>query len=225
MVYNIKPGTFYVVSTPIGNLKDITYRAVDVLSSVDIIACEDTRRTKILLDHYGIKKQLISYYEYNKLKRVAQITGYLKDGKSVALVSDAGTPGISDPGYSLIRKVIEENIIIEAVPGVSAFLTALVVSGKPMHDFEFHGFLPVKPGARKKALERIKNNLQTAVIYESPHRILKTLDAINDVFGNIEIVVGRELTKKFEEIVRSDVCSISDKFRNVKPKGEFVIVI
>ncbi|MFH1063167.1 MAG: 16S rRNA (cytidine(1402)-2'-O)-methyltransferase [Candidatus Omnitrophota bacterium] len=225
MVYTIIPGTLYVVSTPIGNLQDITYRAVDVLSLVDLIACEDTRRTKILLDHYQIKKQLISYYEYNKTKRIDQILGFLKQGKSVALVSDAGTPGISDPGYSLIKKIIEENIAVEAIPGVSAFLTALVVSGMPMHRFCFEGFLPVKSGARKKILETIKQEQKTTVLYESPHRILKTLNAIKEVFGNTDIVIGRELTKKFEEMLRLTVEQAIVYFENKNPKGEFVIII
>ncbi|MBU1042814.1 MAG: 16S rRNA (cytidine(1402)-2'-O)-methyltransferase [Candidatus Omnitrophica bacterium] len=219
------PGTLYVVSTPIGNLQDITYRAVDVLSLVDLIACEDTRRTKILLDHYQIKKQLISYYEYNKLKRTDQILAYLKQGKSVALVSDAGTPGISDPGYSLIKKVIEENILLEAIPGVSALLTALVVSGMPMHRFCFEGFLPVKSGARRKILENIKLEKKTTVLYESPHRLLKTLNAIRDVFGNKDIVIGRELTKKFEEMLRLPVAEAITYFENKNPKGEFVIIV
>lgn len=225
MVYNINPGTLYVVSTPIGNLQDITYRAVDVLSSVDVIACEDTRRTKILLDHYQIKKQLLSYYEYNKLKRIDQILGYLKQGKSVALVSDAGTPGVSDPGYSLIKKVIEENCLLEAIPGVSAFLTALVVSGMPMHRFCFEGFLPVKSGARKKILETIKLEKKTTVLYESPHRLIKTLNAIKEVFGNADIVIGRELTKKFEQMLRLSVEQAIAYFEAKNPKGEFVIII
>ena len=137
MLYNINPGTLYIVSTPIGNLKDITYRAVDILFSVDLIACEDTRRTRILLQHYKIKKPLISYFEYNKLKRVDQIIVLLKQGKSIALVSDAGTPGISDPGYSLIKKVVDEKLKVEAIPGAAAFLTALTVSAKPIHKFSF----------------------------------------------------------------------------------------
>ncbi|MBU1087497.1 MAG: 16S rRNA (cytidine(1402)-2'-O)-methyltransferase [Candidatus Omnitrophica bacterium] len=225
MVYNVVSGTLYVVATPIGNLQDITYRAVEVLSLVDLIACEDTRRTKILLDHYQIKKQLISYYEYNKIKRIDQLLAYLKQGKSVALVSDAGTPGISDPGYSLIKKVIEENCLLEAIPGVSAFLTALVVSGMPMHRFCFEGFLPVKSGARKKILENIKLENKTTVLYESPHRLLKTLNAIKDVFGNKDIVIGRELTKKFEQTLRITVEQAIAYFEEKKPKGEFVIII
>lgn len=225
MVYTINPGTLYVVSTPIGNLQDITYRAVDVLSLVDLIACEDTRHTKILLDHYQIKKQLISYYEYNQVKRIDQILGYLKQGKSVALVSDAGTPGISDPGYSLIKKIIEENIAVEAIPGASAVLTALVISGLPMHRFCFEGFLPVKSGARKKVLEAIKLDKRTTVLYESPHRILKTLNAIKEVFGNTHLVIGRELTKKFEQMLRLTVDQAIVYFEDKNPKGEFVIII
>ncbi|MCG2712502.1 MAG: 16S rRNA (cytidine(1402)-2'-O)-methyltransferase, partial [Candidatus Omnitrophica bacterium] len=202
MVYNIYSGVLYIVSTPIGNLRDITLRAIDVLSAVDIIACEDTRRTQILLTKYEIKKQLVSYFEYNKLKRIDFIIRSLKEGKSIALVSDAGTPGISDPGASLIKRAIEESITVEAIPGASAVLTALTVSGVPMHKFTYVGFLPVKSGARKKALQQLKAEEKAVVIFESPHRLSKTLPAIKEIFGNINIVIARELTKKFEEILR-----------------------
>lgn len=225
MVYNIISGVLYIVATPIGNLRDITLRALDVLSAVDLIACEDTRHTQILLNRYEIKKPLLSYFEYNKLKRIDSIIRSLKEGKSIALVSDAGTPGISDPGASLIKKAIEEGIKVEAIPGASALLTALTVSGVSMHKFTYVGFLPVKTGARKKALHQLKEEKKTAVIYESPHRVIKTLLAIKEVFGNSNIVIAREMTKKFEEILRVDVETAVKHFESKKPKGEFVIII
>ena len=225
MVYNINSGTLYIVSTPIGNLKDITYRAIDVLSTVDLIACEDTRRTQILLQHYNIKKPLLSYFEYNKLKRIDKIISSLKQGKCIALVSDAGTPGISDPGASLIKRAIDENIKVEAIPGPSAMLTALTVSGLPANKFSYVGFLPVKSGARNRLLEKLKAEGRTAIIYESPHRLNKTLQAIKEVFGNHNIVIARELTKKFEEVLRFNVEDALNHFANKKPKGEFVLII
>ncbi len=218
-------GVLYIVATPIGNLRDITFRAIDVLSAVDIIACEDTRRTLILLNKYVIKKPLVSYFEYNKLKRIDFIIRSLKEGKNIALVSDAGTPGISDPGASLIKRAIDEGIKVEAIPGASAVLTALIVSGFPTHRFTYVGFLPVKSGARKKALQELKAEKKTAVIYESPHRLIKTLLAIKEVFGNNNVVIAREMTKKFEEILRVKIEEAISYFENKKPKGEFVIII
>ncbi len=225
MVYNIKTGVLYIVATPIGNLRDITFRAIDVLSAVDMIACEDTRRAQILLSRYEIKKPLVSYFEYNKLKRIDFIIRSLKEGKSIALISDAGTPGISDPGAGLIKRAIQESIKVEAIPGVSAVLTALTVSGQPMHKFTYVGFLPVKSGAKKKALQKLKAEEKTVVIYESPHRLIKTLLAIKEVFGNDDIVIARELTKKFEEILRVKIEEAISHFENKKPKGEFVIIV
>lgn len=218
-------GTLFIVATPIGNLKDITYRAVEVLSDVDIIACEDTRHTKILLEHYQIKKPLISYYEYNKIKRTDTIIAYLKDGKNIALVSDAGTPGISDPGAGLIKKVLEEDLKVEVIPGPTAFIPALVASGLPTHKFIFEGFLPAKSGARKKHLERLKEEKRTLIFYESPHRICRTLEDIKAVFGSRHIVIARELTKKFEEIIRAPADAVLEIFKNRKPKGEFIILV
>ncbi|MBU4304326.1 MAG: 16S rRNA (cytidine(1402)-2'-O)-methyltransferase [Candidatus Omnitrophica bacterium] len=215
----------YIVATPIGNLKDITLRAIEVLSKVDFIACEDTRRTHILLQHYDIKKPLLSYYEYNKLKRIDEIIRALKENKNVALVSDAGTPGISDPGSSLIRRVIGENLKIEVIPGASALLVGLVLSGLPMHKFIFEGFLPVKAGARRRALECFKDEHRTVIFYESPHRLLKTLVEIKEVLGNCNIVIARELTKKFEEVLRFKAEEAIVHFTRNEPRGEFVILI
>ena len=225
MAYNTNSGVLYIVATPIGNLADITLRAIEVLSCVDIIACEDTRRTQILLTKYNIKKPLVSYFEYNKLKRIDFILKSLKEGKDIALVSDAGTPGISDPGSSLIQRAIEDNLTVEAIPGACAFLTALVMSGRSMHQFIFVGFLPVKSGARKKALQKLKAQEKTVIFYESPHRMVKTLQAIKEIYEDKKIFIARELTKKFQETLNISAEAAISFFENKKPRGEFVIII
>jgi 16S rRNA (cytidine1402-2'-O)-methyltransferase len=217
-------GTLYIVSTPIGNLKDITLRALDVLSLVDMIAAEDTRKTGVLLKHYGIETKTTSYFDFNKEKKTPFLLERLKTGESVAVVSDAGTPGISDPAFYLVRAAIQENIKVEAIPGATAFVPGLIVSGLPTDRFVFEGFLPAKKG-RKTRLEFLKNEKRTIILYESPKRILKTLGQILDVFGNRRVCIARELTKKFEEISRgqlSDFCSLK---LPIKQKGEFVIII
>ena len=214
----------YIVSTPIGNLGDITYRAIEVLKSVDLIACEDTRHTNILCQHYGIKVPLSSYYEYNKVAKGEQLLKLLKDGKRIALVSDAGTPGISDPGCSLIRAVLDAGIKVVSIPGPTALIAALSISGFPTNKFVFEGFLPVKSGARKKRLNELKGLKQTVVFYESPHRILKTLGDMLECLGNRQIAIGREVTKKFEEVLRGDISILIEKFKALKPRGEFVVI-
>ena len=215
----------YIVATPIGNLKDITLRALETLKSVDLIACEDTRHTKILLDHYGIDKPTTSFFQHNRFTKAEYLFGLLKDGKNVALVSDAGTPGILDPGYNLINLAIKNNIDLIFIPGPSAFINALVLSGKPAHEFFFAGFLPNRSLARRNKLEKLKKLNCTLVFYESCHRILAALLDIEAVFGDKDIVVARELTKKFEEINRCKPQAILEKFRQAKPRGEFVLVI
>ncbi len=215
----------YIVATPIGNLKDITFRAVEVLKSVDLIACEDTRHTKILLDHYNIGKPTTSYFQHNRLSKGEYLLGLLKEGKDVALVSDAGTPGILDPGFHIINLAIKNNIPFTVIPGPTAFVDALVLSGKPAHEFIFAGFLPNRSQARRNRLKEFSRLKYTLVFYESCHRILATLEDILVVFGDIEIVVARELTKKFEEISRNKASEIITKFRKTRPKGEFVVVI
>jgi 16S rRNA (cytidine1402-2'-O)-methyltransferase len=215
----------YIVATPIGNLKDFTYRATEVLKSVDLIACEDTRHTKILLGHYEIKTPTTSFFQHNRFTKGEYLLGLLKAGKNIALVSDAGTPGILDPGYNLINLAIQNNLEMTFIPGAAAFISALVLSGKPGHEFYFAGFLPKRTGARKNQLEKLKQLECTLVFYESCHRILASLEDIGLVFGDKEITVARELTKKFEEILRANPKIIQEKLSVHKPRGEFVIVI
>jgi len=218
-------GTLRVVSTPIGNLEDITLRALRVLKEADIIAAEDTRHTGILLKRYGIHNRLTSFFSHSSLRKKDDIVKFLKEGKNIALVSDAGTPGISDPGFSLIRAAIDENIRVEAIPGPTALITALVVSGKPTASFVFEGFLSNKKAKRRKQLARLKEEKRTVIFYESCHRIAGFLRDILDVMGDREIVVTRELTKKFEEIKREKTSTLLEHFTNVKPRGEFIVVM
>lgn len=217
-------GKLYIVSTPIGNLDDITYRAVKILSNVDLIAAEDTRVTKVLLDHYSISKPIISYYSYNESRRTPELIEKLKQGTSIALVSDAGTPGISDPAFRIIRAALDHHIAVEAIPGPSAFLPALIVSGLPVERFVFEGFLPLKKGRQKK-LKELSQETRTIILYESPYRILRTLNDLLQYCGDREASVSRELTKKFEEIVRGKLSSIIEYFSTHTIKGEFVIVL
>ena len=220
----VQRGTLYLVATPIGNLDDITFRAVKILSSVDLIAAEDTRKTKILLDHCSISKPMLSYYSYNERQRSEQLIERLLQGQSVALVSDAGTPGISDPAFWIVQSALGRGIPIVAIPGATAFISALIVSGLPTDRFVFEGFLPQKKG-RKTKLESLRSEARTIIIYESPHRILKTLGEIHSYFGNRRVVVARELTKKFEEIVRGPVQSVLSDLSKKPPRGEYVVII
>ncbi|MCJ7804771.1 16S rRNA (cytidine(1402)-2'-O)-methyltransferase [Patescibacteria group bacterium] len=215
----------YLVSTPIGNLKDITLRAIEVLSSVDIIACEDTRKTGLLLQKLNIvnKPQLLSYYEENEQGRIPQIINFLKEGKNVAMVSNAGTPTFSDPGYKLVRECINQNIPVESIPGPSSALTALTVSGLPTDKFLFLGFLPKKTGKRQKVFQSLPKKT-TVIFFESPFRLLKTLNEIKNLFGDIDIVICRELTKMYEEVRREKISVSINHFLEVKPKGEFTLL-
>jgi 16S rRNA (cytidine1402-2'-O)-methyltransferase len=215
----------YIVATPIGNLKDITFRAIEVLKSVDLIACEDTRHTKILLDHYDIRKPTTSFFQQNRFTKGEYILKLLQEGKDIALVSDAGTPGILDPGYNLINLAIKNDIAITVIPGAAAFVNALVLSGKPAHEFIFAGFLPNRSGARQNRLKELKEEKRTVILYESCHRILKTLEDIGALFGDKEIAVIRELTKKFEEVKRGSGVTLKEYFAKSKPRGEFVLVL
>ncbi len=203
------PGTLYLVATPIGNLEDITLRALRVLrEEVAAIACEDTRQTQKLLAHYTIRKPLISYHEHNEANRAAELVEILEAGDSIALVSDAGTPLLSDPGYRVVTAAIEHGIRVEPVPGASALLCALTASGLATDSFLFAGFLPPKVTARRKRLESLAEETVTVVAYESPHRILETLDAITEVFGERVVVLARELTKLHEEFLRGTAAEI-----------------
>jgi 16S rRNA (cytidine1402-2'-O)-methyltransferase len=215
----------YIVSTPIGNLKDITLRALEVLKSADLIACEDTRHTKILLNHYDIHVPTTSYYQHNRIIKGEYLLGLLKDGKNVALVCDAGTPGILDPGYNLINAALENNIEITCIPGPTAFVNALVLSGKPSHRFFFEGFLPNKSVSRHNRLKELSALECTIIFYESCHRILKTLADIRDIFGEKEVVLARELTKKVEEVKRGPASALLEQFTLQRPRGEFVVII
>lgn len=214
----------YIVSTPIGNLKDITLRALETLKSVDLIAAEDTRHTKVLLDAYQIQKPLTSFFEHNQVKKAGHILGLLKEGKHIAIVCDAGTPGISDPGFLMIRLAKENNIPLTVVPGASAFLCALTASGLPSHAFIFEGFLPPKSGARRKKLLAMKETEATVICYESPHRLFKTLKDMQEIWDDPVLVVARELTKKFEEIRRGRAGELIAHFTRHPPKGEFVLL-
>lgn len=218
-------GVLYLVSTPIGNLEDITLRALKVLQGVDLLAAEDTRHTKILLKHYNLRKSIISYHDFNQDRKGTFLVEQLKANKSVAVISDAGTPAISDPGYHLVQLAIQNNIKVVPIPGASAFLSALVVSGLPTDKFVFEGFLSPKPGKRRKRLEELREGKRTLIFYESPHRFAKTLDDISEILGQRRMVIARELTKKFEEIIRGTPEEIKRIFGERKIKGELVVLI
>lgn len=218
-------GTLYVVATPIGNLEDITGRAVRVLGQVDLVACEDTRRTRALLTHLGISKPTLSYYAHNTLARGPEILRRLREGQSVALVTDAGTPGISDPGFLLVREARAAGVAVVPVPGPSAVVAALSAAGLPADRFVFDGFLPVKPGRRLNRLRALRELDLTVVLYESPHRIAATLEAIAEVFGEVEVVVARELTKQFEEVVSAPPAAHRERLAAGGIRGEFTLVI
>jgi 16S rRNA (cytidine1402-2'-O)-methyltransferase len=215
----------YIVSTPIGNLKDITLRALEVLKSVQVIAAEDTRHTRILTQHHQITTPLTSYYEHNKLQKADYLLNILKEGRDVALVTDAGTPGISDPGFHLIRLALENDIPLTVVPGACAFLAALTLSGLPSHRIIFEGFLPVKAVGRRKKLEQMKETKGTTIFYESPYRLLECLKDIAEVLSDPQVVIAREITKKFEEVRRGPASELLKYFSVHKPKGEFVVLL
>ena len=215
----------YIVPTPIGNLDDITLRAVDVLREVDFILAEDTRTTSFLLRHLGIEKKLHSHHKFNEHATVKMVAGSIAAGRNAALVSDAGTPGISDPGFLLVRTCVEAGIEVETLPGATALVPALVQSGFPCDRFCFEGFLPQKKG-RAKQLQSLADEERTMVFYESPYRGVKCLEQFAEVFGSERRVsVSRELTKKFEQTVRGTVAEVLEHFRTTEPKGEFVIVL
>jgi 16S rRNA (cytidine1402-2'-O)-methyltransferase len=215
----------YIVATPIGNLEDITLRAIKILKEVSLIAAEDTRRTKILLNAYGIETPLTSLYEHNELNKRGALVARMMEGSDVAYVSDAGTPGISDPGYLLVQEALANCIVVVPVPGACAAIAALSVSGLPMDSFVFHGFLPGKSGKRKHFLKSLENETKTIVLYESPKRIVATLHDVEVILGNRQIVVTRELTKIYEEILRGSVAEVIEAFVDRVVKGELTIII
>ena len=217
----------YIVATPIGNLEDMTFRAVRILKEADLIACEDTRHTSRLLDHYGIKTPMISYHEHNETSRGEELIGLLQNGKTIALVSDAGTPLISDPGYRIVAAATAAGIQVVPVPGPSAALTALSASGLATDAFRFCGFLPAKAGQRRKAIEAVAGEAVTLIFYEAPHRILETMKDLSAVLGNRPAVLARELTKVHEEFLRGDLESILTTLvaRGSAQRGEFTIVV
>ena len=216
----------YLVGTPIGNMQDLSPRAVEVLSSVDLVACEDTRRTGLLLSHFGISAKLMSYHEHNKASAGSKIISRLKEGQNVALVSDAGMPSISDPGEDLVKLCIEEEIDITTVPGPVAGISALVLSGMDTRHYYFEGFLPVETKERKERLSVVSESAVTTILYEAPHRLLKTLNDLSGAgLSERRISACRELTKKYEEVVRGTVSEVISHFTEVPPKGEFVLVL
>ena len=218
-------GILYICGTPIGNLEDITLRCLAILKEVDLIAAEDTRHTKILLSHYQIRKPSTSYHKYSKEKKIEYILQLLKEGKKIALLSDAGMPGICDPGYEIINKAIENNINIIPIPGVSALTTALVVSGFAMQRFIFEGFIPRKKKEKERFFLNLKYEERTIIFYEAPHRIKDTLLVIKEIIGDRRIVIARELTKKFEEIIRGNLSSVIDNLSSKEVKGEITVVL
>ena len=221
----LQPGTLYLVATPIGNLEDITLRALRTLKECDVVAAEDTRRSGQLLRHYGISRPLLSYFKFNEARRSEEIVERLKKGEKVALVTDAGTPGISDPGERVVRAVVTAGLRVEAVPGPCALVAALTASGLPTHEFHFVGFLPHKSGQRRKQLESLQSVTGTLVIYESPYRVEKLLGELAEIFPQRTVVVGRELTKKFEEFWRGLPSELLLKISGRVVKGECVVMV
>jgi 16S rRNA (cytidine1402-2'-O)-methyltransferase len=218
-------GLLYLVATPIGNLEDITLRALRVLHEVDLIAAEDTRRTRILLDHYQINKPLISLYDHNELKRAPTLIRHLQEGANIALVSEAGTPLISDPGFRLVQLAIAHGITVIPIPGPSAVVAALIAAGLPMDRFVFEGFLPKKPGKRRRRLEALGGESRTLIFYESSRRVRALLGEMQALWGDRRIVVARELTKKFEEILRGRISEIQAQLEQRPPLGEVTLVV
>jgi 16S rRNA (cytidine1402-2'-O)-methyltransferase len=226
MAEHTKPGTLFVVATPIGNLEDITYRAVRVLREVDLIACEDTRHTAKLLQHYGIDKPTVSYHEHNEAARAEELAGKLQQGLSVAQVSDAGMPGISDPGYRVIKLAIERGIQVVPVPGPSALIAALAASGMATDSFQFLGFLPARSGQRRTLLETLRHAGHTTIVYEAPHRIAETLQDVVELLGaERPIVLARELTKVHEEFLRGTAAELLHTAEKREMKGEITLLI
>jgi len=220
-----KAGRLYLVSTPIGNLDDITVRAIRVLREVDLIAAEDTRKARLLLAHYQVQVPLTSFFEHNEPAKTGALVSRLAKGHDIALISEAGTPGVSDPGFRLIRQAIEQGIQVIPIPGPSAHVAALVCSGLPTDSFHFFGFLPPKGTKRKKRLEEIKELRGTIILYEAPHRLLRTLHDIQDCCGERQICVAREMTKTYEEVIRGEITAVIEELQEKKIRGEITLVL
>jgi 16S rRNA (cytidine1402-2'-O)-methyltransferase len=221
----LTPGTLYLVATPIGNLEDITLRALRTLKECDVVAAEDTRRTGQLLKHFGMFKPLLSYFQFNEARRSEEIIERLRRGEKVALVTDAGSPGISDPGERVVKAAIAAGFRVEPVPGPCALVAALTASGLPTEEFHFIGFLPHKSGQRRKRLEHLKNFGGTLVLYESPYRVEKLLVKLNELFAGRQVVLAREVTKKFEEYLRGTAAELLEVLKKRSLKGEFVVLV
>lgn len=218
-------GKLYLCATPIGNLEDITFRVLRTLKEVDLIAAEDTRNSIKLLNHFEIKTPMTSYHEYNKIEKAYQLVDKMREGKNIALITDAGTPGISDPGEDLVRICYEEGIEVTSLPGAAACVTALTMSGLPTRRFAFEAFLPRDKKERVLVLEQLKNETRTIILYEAPHHLVKTLEELKDVLGNRKIAVCRELTKRYEEKLLSTISDMLDFYKENEPRGEYVLVL
>ena len=221
----LTPGTLYLVATPIGNLEDITLRALRTLKECDVVAAEDTRRTGQLLKHFGISKPMLSYFQFNEAKRSEEIIGRLQRGEKVALVTDAGSPGISDPGERVVKAAVAAGFRVESVPGPSALVAALTASGLPTDEFHFIGFLPHKSGQRRKQLERLQGYEGTLVLYESPYRVERLLGELSELFPTRQVALARELTKRFEEYLRGTPAKLLEVLKSRSLKGEFVVLV
>jgi 16S rRNA (cytidine1402-2'-O)-methyltransferase len=221
------PGTLYVVATPIGNLEDLTHRATRILQEVSLIACEDTRHTRKLLNHFGIKTKTVSYHEHNEREQASHLIELIKNGTDIAVVSDAGTPGISDPGFRIVSLALSESIPVVPLPGATALISALVASGLPSDEFFFAGFLPARKTARRNRLAELSTIKTTLIFYEAPHRIIETLKDAREILGERDAVIARELTKLHEEILRGRLSELANKFDQSKqePRGEMVLII
>ena len=218
-------GKLYLCATPIGNLEDITFRVLRTLKEVDLIAAEDTRNSIKLLNHFEIKTPMTSYHEYNKIEKAYQLIDKMREGKNIALITDAGTPGISDPGEDLVRICYEEGIEVTSLPGAAACVTALTMSGLPTRRFAFEAFLPRDKKERLQVLEQLQNETRTIILYEAPHHLVKTLEELQEVLGNRKIAVCRELTKRYEEKMLSTISDMLDFYKENEPRGEYVLVL
>ena len=221
----MEQGVLTLCATPIGNLEDITYRAVRLMTEADFIAAEDTRHTKKLLNHFDIHTRLISYHEHNKVEKGPELIGLLKEGKNIVLVTDAGTPGISDPGEDLVRLALEEGITVTSAPGCVAGVTALIISGQVTRRFVFEGFLPSNKKEKAEVLTRLKDETRTVILYEAPHRLVKTLESLYEVLADRDITITKELTKKHEKVVKTSLGKVLALYDEEEPRGEYVLVL